>query len=273
MIKEKLNNIKKIISLLCFIMIFINFFFDMMLISKISIGIILLMASLVLYFDAVKKINNKMFTSVIMTIIIFILPFCYYFGFENYKINKTPILYHEEINGIIYEFNNVESTFYIIGEGETKSFGGSYEIPWKKYIKGIAYVEIDSKITKIGNSLFSQCNKIKNVTLGENIVSIGHFTFANCDNLTSFNTKEKNTIILPVNCVALGDYAFNECNKIKKVFIPKTMIYIGESALNISSLEEIYFEGDEALWNNIIKQNNAIPQNIKIYYNSTINDF
>lgn len=269
MIKEKINKIKKILSFICFLMIFINFFFPMTLISKIAVGIILLITTISL---RIEQKELQVAASTIVVIAIFVLPFCYYFGTTNYKLNQNPILYSENIKEITYEFNNIDATFYITGKGETTSFIGSSEMPWKKYIKGILHVNIDNDITKIGNSLFSQCEKIKDVKLSDNTISIGHFAFADCSDLTSFNTKKKNTIVLPENCIAIGDLSFSNCNKIKTIFIPETVIYIGESAFNIQGLEKIYYEGNEDAWERLIKQSNAIPDSCKIYYNSTIDD-
>ena len=60
----------------------------------------------------------------------------------------------------------------------------------------------------VGNSAFSECSSLANVTLAEGIQSIGRSAFYNCDSLTG--------ITLPETLTGIGDHAFEYCDNLRK---------------------------------------------------------
>jgi len=95
------------------------------------------------------------------------------------------------------------------------------------YCKSLKFLTIStdatatSDNTTIGESAFSGCIDLINITLGSNVV-IGTSAFRDCTSL-------KNVNILP-GVTTIGDSAFYNCNKLKTIDLPSTIMSIGSSA-------------------------------------------
>ncbi len=93
----------------------------------------------------------------------------------------------------------------------------------------ITDLKIPDGITKIGTFAFAYFKDLKSVTIPESVETIDYYAFGNCTGLTD--------IVIGRGVKEIGQSAFVNCN----------------------NLETVYYEGDEASWNNIKKQslNNA----------------
>ncbi len=121
---------------------------------------------------------------------------------------------------------------------------------------------------EIGEYAFADCAKLKTLTFGEPLTSIGFSALRGCQKLTALTlpfvggSREENTylgyvfgaeypdfakghyppslsrVVLLDSCVALGDYAFFECDTLKEIVLSKSLKSIGVRA----------FYGCTALW-------------------------
>ena len=101
------------------------------------------------------------------------------------------------------------------------------------------YFELDSntKITEYGiyNNAFSGCSNIVSMTLPSCVKTIGDYAFNNC-------TKMKN-ITIPANSklISIGQRAFYNCSKLRSITLPSGLTGIGDYAfMNCSGLKEIF---------------------------------
>lgn len=84
---------------------------------------------------------------------------------------------------------------------------------------------------EIPNILFSECNKLKNVTIGEGITAVGDSAF-------SKTAVEK--IILPSTVIVVRSDAFRECRQLREVILNDGLKTIAESAFKqTENLSEI----------------------------------
>lgn len=114
----------------------------------------------------------------------------------------------------------------------------------------------ESAIKYLGSNVFTQCYNLRTVHLSNSIEYIGNDTFPNTDTLTKtkydnayyigsidnphfyllnatdelINTTQFDTVEIHSNTKIIASYAFNECESLKNVVIPKGVIYIGEGA-------------------------------------------
>ena len=102
-----------------------------------------------------------------------------------------------------------------------------------KGCSSLTSITIDNSVTSIGNSAFSDCSGLTSINLGNSVTSIGDRAFSGCSSLTS--------IIIPNSVTSIGSGAFSGCN-IKKLFIPKTVNYIGGE---FDKLQSVVIEDSE----------------------------
>ena len=79
----------------------------------------------------------------------------------------------------------------------------------------------NSIIRNIGNKAFSNCRRLKNITIPKTTVHIGNYAFDKCDNL-KINFEPKSLLL------SFGNYCFRSCSNIKNITIPKYIQNIGE---------------------------------------------
>ena len=98
--------------------------------------------------------------------------------------------------------------------------------------KLIEYTGSDTDITlpddyngesyEIAEGAFSNCTNITNITIPNNVTSIGESAFHGCTSLKS--------ITIPNSVITIGDYAFNNCSSLANIEIPNSVTTIGNSA-------------------------------------------
>lgn len=86
------------------------------------------------------------------------------------------------------EDNDSKYTLEVVGTGNTKDYeyvDDEYSnIPWAMYRTDITALEIDDRVTGIGNRIFSQLDKITSIELPNNLITIGEFAFNGCRGVT-----------------------------------------------------------------------------------------
>ena len=161
----------------------------------------------------------------------------YYFGTKE-EWNKIEIADSNDplINARKYfNIGDYESKVLDDGTVEITGYNGSaseVDIP----------PEIDGKkVTSIGESAFSDCQKLKCVTIPEGVTNI-------------------------------GKSAFNNTTSLLKIILPNTVKTISSSAFDTTYLKYVYFIGTEEEWSSIeIGDNNDKLKSASVYYG--INDY
>ena len=129
------------------------------------------------------------------------------------------------------------------------------------------YIVPDS-VTEIGNSAFSGCTSLKELTIPDSVTEIGRSAFKGCINLTDITVSPDNknfssvdgvlfskdmstllvypagnkrsTYIVPDDVTKIGNYAFDRCTSLSKVQLPNGLTKIGDDAFSdCKSLTEI----------------------------------
>ena len=126
---------------------------------------------------------------------------------------------------LFYTYNDVN---YLIGYTRTSTKitlpdtynGQSYEIlryAFSGY--NVTNVTIPDNVTSIGDYTFQNCSTLTNVTIGNEVTRIGQYAFSDCSSLKS--------IIIPDNVASIGDYAFFNCSNLSSVVIGDGVTIIG----------------------------------------------
>ena len=187
-------------------------------------------------------------------------------------------------------------TLTISGTGATYNYDmdddGNSAAPWctKARIQRVNKVVVNSGITELGYSMFSNCTQLTSVSLPSGLKRIGSCLFLGCTRLSaitipsSVTTIESNAfthcdsitaITLPSGLRTMGDavcsqmaklttatvsggvtylsnYAFNDCPGLKTITLPNTVRSIGICAFRYdTALKDVYFNGSVTQWTSI----------------------
>ena len=86
--------------------------------------------------------------------------------------------------------------------------------------------------TKIHDYAFYNLDRLKSVTVGDGVVSIGEYAFASCDNITS--------IVIGENVTSIGESAFSYCIGLSSLTIPNNVTQIGPYAFSNVKAEIVW---------------------------------
>ena len=156
--------------------------------------------------------------------------------------DEAIVIMTEVIDGIEWK--------YIVKNGEAEIYGedGTSAIP--ETTTGV--IEIPSSlggypVTSIGDSAFSRCSDLINITIPEGVTDIGNSAFTECIGLTSITIPNSVTNIgvqafanchslinltLGNNVTNIGNSAFRDCHNLMSITIPDSVTSIGNSAFS-----------------------------------------
>ena len=156
----------------------------------------------------------------------------------------TAIAHDFEVDGIYYNINGKEATVTYKGMYHSQysyEYSGDVTIP-----SIVTYIGTTYSVTTIGESAFSGCSGLTNVTIPNSVTSIGHSAFYGCIRLTSVNIPNSVTTIgesafsgcsgltgslsIPNSVTYIGGRAFSGCSGLTSVTIPNSVTYIGRGA-------------------------------------------
>ncbi len=101
-------------------------------------------------------------------------------------------------------------------------------------------ITIPNNITTIGSYAFYDCYALTNITIPDSVITIGDYAFTNCLKLTN--------ITIPDNVTTIGNYAFSNCSSLTTVTIPKSVTRIGNLAFaKNKNLTSVYFQHEDEL--------------------------
>lgn len=132
-------------------------------------------------------------------------------------------------------------------------------------IQTLENVVMSNSVVSIGDQAFALNDKLKNITISDSVVSLGFGIVMGCGNLETINGKyassDKRCLIkdgvlnsfapyglsyyeIPSSVTAIGDYAFASIMpqdevELKTIKLPDNLSYIGWSAFDFSTIEEI----------------------------------
>ncbi len=136
-----------------------------------------------------------------------------------------------------------------------------------RYCKKLKDINLPDKITNIGRGTFWECRSLSSIYIGKNIVEIASDAFNRCSSLQRFEvdeqnnsfcsdngvlfTKDKSILIrypeagfadvynAPNGVVEIADNAFESCENIKEVILPKSLRIIGDHSFQFCKFKNI----------------------------------
>ena len=180
-----------------------------------------------------------------------------------------------------------------------KETGGlSYVDKWLvKCDETLTTAEIKADTVGIAHNAFFKCFSLTEITLPENVKSIGRSAFYQCgitkievhpfnDNFISVNGdlfsydrkiliccatgKTENEFTVPDGVTEIREFAFNYCATLTSLYIPESVTAFGDAAFyGCVSLTDIYYGGTISQWEMIEKgtlYNAGVPENCALHF-------
>lgn len=122
----------------------------------------------------------------------------------------------------------------ISGYGVMEDFDEEMLPAWHDYSSQITQVTIGDQITSIGSYAFYDCTSLTGVTIPDSVTHIGRYAFYGCTSLTGLTIPDSVThidraafcdctsltsVIIPDSVISLGDYAFCGCTSLTDITI------------------------------------------------------
>lgn len=135
----------------------------------------------------------------------------------------------------------------VFGSGEMTSWSTYVNTPWYYYRNSIRAVRIGEEVTSIGRYSFYGCSVLESAVIGAGVVSIGDCAFYGCGSLASvdlgasvsslgshvfYNCTSLSGITLPDSVSAINNYAFYNCSSLSEIRIPDSVSSIGSYAFD-----------------------------------------
>ena len=136
---------------------------------------------------------------------------------KNNETNRTKQIKRLKYYGDADIIPSNESLFAFTLNNDSKGY--SITANWDKEIQQIEKIVIPYEhnglpVVTIGDSAFSECYFLTNITIPDSVTSIGVNAFYHCP---------LNSINIPSNVTRIGERAFESCNKLTKVEIPESV--------------------------------------------------
>ena len=108
----------------------------------------------------------------------------------------------------------------------------------------ITNVTLPENLETIGENAFYNCLELTEIVIPESVTSIGKYAFSDCQNLTS--------AVINGNITTIEKGLFNNCSKLKQVTLPATITAIEENAFfNCNALTDVNYLGTSSDWEKI----------------------
>ena len=141
-------------------------------------------------------------------------------------------------------------TLTISGEGEMKDYADG---EWEDRKSEIKKIVIESGVTEIGCSAFTDCTSLTDVVIPDSVTCIDNSAFLRCTNLSEISLLDSvirlgsgvfedctnlKSVRLPQNLTSIPYRFFFGCSRLKSISLPDSVTQIGEAAFGFCDLQE-----------------------------------
>ena len=152
-----------------------------------------------------------------------------------YDINMWDLLQNSQLKPKklnLYSGSSTWANIFIYPLDNPLSLNGEPKFDNNDYINYITHILIGENIYSIGDYTFTNCKSLKSVVIPEGVTSIGSYAFYSCSSLQS--------VELPSTLTSIGQYVFHYCYSLKSIELPSTLTSIGNyTFIGCSSLQSI----------------------------------
>ena len=136
-------------------------------------------------------------------------------------------------DNVTYTYDEATHTLSILGNGDMTNYSSfNSKSPWYNYRGNIENLVIGNDVTSIGNYSFYECVGLKSIVWGSSIVRIGTGAFLGCTGLVSVD--------IPDNVQGIYNEAFENCSSLVSVVIGNGVTTIGDKVfLSCTNMKDL----------------------------------
>ena len=143
---------------------------------------------------------------------------------KKFNISKTNLKFPVSGTNPRWTLNEEE---VLTIEDDVPDYNSIDEQPWASYRERISVVRVADGVTKIGKNAFRKCAYLRSVDMSDNVSVIGQYAFAEDQKLRK--------VIIP-GVKTIGQYAFNGCQEMTEIEMP-----------NVETIDSYAFKGCNTL--------------------------
>ena len=137
--------------------------------------------------------------------------------------NKNTTHKYAAIGDYVISLDPVDGCTLGLGRNTNSySIMGSTQMQKRYNCSKLRMVEIGNNVTSIGDYTFDYCSALTSVVIPNGVTSIDEGAFRGCSALTS--------VVIPNSVTSIGSYAFGYCYALASVIVPNGVTSIGEYA-------------------------------------------
>ena len=138
--------------------------------------------------------------------------------------------YHKLSDGTvkITKYNGKAETLEVPGELGGKTVTGIGDYAFSDCVR-LRSVSLPDSVTSIGKMAFFSCRYLTSVTLPEGLKTIGDSAFNGCEMLTS--------VVIPYGVTDIGGYVFAGCKALTSVTVPGSVKNMGEYIFKVAQAD------------------------------------
>ena len=129
-------------------------------------------------------------------------------------------------DNVMWTFDTETGALTITGAGDMADYEYNKNFaPWHYLRDKVKTVTIGSGVTSIGDYAFYECKRPTSVTIPTSVTRIGYAAFGECSNLTS--------VTIPSGVTSIGDYAFYNCTSLTGITVSESSAYYSSDAYGV----------------------------------------
>ncbi len=169
-----------------------------------------------------NKILSKILSMLLTVVIIFFsAPLSEFIGLDMLVLfsTKAEAYTHSGSCGksLSWSLDTETGVLNITGIGAMENYTSSLSVPWNACRSFVKTVNIADGITSIGHYTFSNCENLTSVVIPNSATSIGGYAFANCESITS--------VAIPASVTSINHYTFNGCKSLTSINVDEDNTY------------------------------------------------
>ena len=157
---------------------------------------------------------------------------------------QLQTLNYNAANAFLYTTDGSSSLLYQTGT-KTVNFGNNVKSVPRKFAERseVEMVIFSDSIEHIGEYAFSECKKLKEISLPKNLKTVDDFAFYCCDLPTE--------VVFPDSVISLGERAFGGCDGLAQITLPQNVEIVGKWAFySCESEQRLQFPKMYAVFHN-----------------------